>query len=67
MALPSWIHDKGLRSLYLWLPVVILSSSYQGFDGMIMNGLQLLPSWQAGKFPHRPSKYCADNPRIRQP
>ncbi|RSL86132.1 hypothetical protein CEP51_002961 [Fusarium floridanum] len=46
MALPAWVHDKGLRSLYLWLPVVILSSSYQGFDGMIMNGLQLLPSWQ---------------------
>ncbi|RMJ19257.1 hypothetical protein CDV36_001104 [Fusarium kuroshium] len=46
MALPAWIHDKGLRSLYLWLPVVILGSSYQGFDGMIMNGLQLLPSWQ---------------------
>ncbi|KAJ4260973.1 hypothetical protein NW757_001362 [Fusarium falciforme] len=44
--LPAWLHDKGLRSLYLWLPVVILSSSYQGFDGMIMNGLQLLPSWQ---------------------
>ncbi|RBA18211.1 hypothetical protein FPRO05_10506 [Fusarium proliferatum] len=41
-----WWNDAGLRKLYLWLPVVILSSSYQGFDGMIMNGLQLLPSWQ---------------------
>jgi hypothetical protein len=44
-----WWNDAGLRKLYLWLPVVILSSSYQGFDGMIMNGLQLLPSWQEGK------------------
>ncbi|VUC34851.1 unnamed protein product [Clonostachys rosea] len=48
--LPSWIHDKGLRSLYLWLPIVIMSSSYQGFDGMIMNGLQILPSWQSLEF-----------------
>jgi len=47
---PEWIHDKGLRSLYLLLPLVLLSSSYQGFDGMIMNGLQLLPSWRSGKF-----------------
>jgi hypothetical protein len=46
---PEWIHDRGLRSLYLLLPLVLLSSSYQGFDGMIMNGLQLLPSWRAGK------------------
>ncbi|CAM1500635.1 Fc.00g097970.m01.CDS01 [Cosmosporella sp. VM-42] len=44
--IPAWTRDKGLRSLYLWLPIIILSSSYQGFDGMIMNGLQLLPSWQ---------------------
>ncbi|CEL04986.1 Putative Lactose permease [Aspergillus calidoustus] len=43
---PDWIHNKGLRSLYFVLPIVILSSSYQGFDGMIMNGLQLLPGWQ---------------------
>jgi sugar porter (SP) family MFS transporter len=43
---PSWVHDKGLRSLYFLLPIVLLSSSYQGFDGMIMNGLQLLPGWQ---------------------
>ncbi|KAJ6441376.1 hexose transporter protein [Purpureocillium lavendulum] len=42
----AWWHDAGLRKLYLLLPIVILSSSYQGFDGMIMNGLQLLPSWQ---------------------
>ncbi|OCK97385.1 general substrate transporter [Cenococcum geophilum 1.58] len=44
---PDWIYDQGLRNLYLLLPIVLLSSSYQGFDGMIMNGLQLLPSWQA--------------------
>jgi hypothetical protein len=44
----TWWKDAGLRRLYLVLPVVILSSSYQGFDGMIMNGLQLLPSWQEG-------------------
>ncbi|OAQ90461.1 MFS transporter, SP family, sugar:H+ symporter [Purpureocillium lilacinum] len=42
----AWWRDPGLRTLYLLLPIVILSSSYQGFDGMIMNGLQLLPSWQ---------------------
>lgn len=44
----AWWNDKGLRTLYLLLPIVIFSSSYQGFDGMIMNGLQLLPSWQEG-------------------
>ncbi|OCK79551.1 general substrate transporter [Lepidopterella palustris CBS 459.81] len=44
---PDWIHDRGLRNLYLLLPIVLVSSSYQGFDGMIMNGLQLLPSWRA--------------------
>ncbi|KAH6695623.1 hypothetical protein F5X68DRAFT_272897 [Plectosphaerella plurivora] len=42
----AWYRNPGLRTLYLLLPIVILSSSYQGFDGMIMNGLQLLPSWQ---------------------
>ncbi|OBT58556.1 hypothetical protein VE04_02235 [Pseudogymnoascus sp. 24MN13] len=43
---PGWIHDKGLRTLYFLLVIPLLSSSYQGFDGMIMNGLQLLPPWQ---------------------
>lgn len=45
---PDWIHDKGLRTLYFLLLIPLLSSSYQGFDGMIMNGLQILPSWQDG-------------------
>jgi hypothetical protein len=52
---PDWIHNKGLRSLYFVLPIVILSSSYQGFDGMIMNGLQLLPGWQERVSPPRPT------------
>src|ERR1051326_5201112 len=56
---PSWIHDKGLRSLYFLLPVVLLSSSYQGFDGMIMNGLQLLPGWQQGGYTG-----CAQLPQL---
>jgi hypothetical protein len=57
----AWYHDRGLRTLYLLLPVVILSSSYQGFDGMIMNGLQLLPSWQEGIMPQFPS---SSTPRL---
>jgi hypothetical protein len=47
---PGWIHDKGLRTLYFLLVIPLLSSSYQGFDGMIMNGLQLLPPWQKGNY-----------------
>lgn len=49
---PDWIHDKGLRKLYFLLLLPLLSSSYQGFDGMIMNGLQILPSWQSSMSTH---------------
>lgn len=45
---PTWIHDPGLRKLNILLCLILLSSSYQGFDNTMMSGLQILPSWQKG-------------------
>lgn len=42
----TWYKDAGLRKLYGLCAIIILSSATTGFDGSMMNGLQMVPAWQ---------------------
>jgi sugar porter (SP) family MFS transporter len=42
-----WYKYAHLRSLYLWLTVVLVVQATNGFDGSLMNGVQALTYWQA--------------------
>ncbi|KAK7691062.1 hypothetical protein QCA50_006165 [Cerrena zonata] len=57
MAIPEWtivdfIHrgpwwkNRGIRLLNLWLCLPLLTSSINGLDSSLINGLQILPDWQ---------------------
>lgn len=41
----TWYKDAGLRKLYALCVVIILSSATTGFDGSMMNGLQMVKAW----------------------
>lgn len=42
----AWWRDPGLRKLYLYIIVLILTNTANGFDGSMMNGLQTLSYWR---------------------
>ncbi|KAJ9629509.1 hypothetical protein H2203_001883 [Taxawa tesnikishii (nom. ined.)] len=42
----TWWKDPGLRRLYALCAVVCLASATTGYDGSMLNGLQILPIWQ---------------------
>ena len=42
----TWYKEKGLRSLYVWLLLAVLTSATNGYDGSMMNGLQALDQWK---------------------
>ncbi|KAK5722218.1 hypothetical protein LTR17_014321 [Elasticomyces elasticus] len=42
----KWWKDAGLRKLYACCAVVCLASATTGYDGSMLNGLQILPVWQ---------------------
>lgn len=42
----TWYKDPGLRKLYFLLATVIMVSATNGFDGSMMNGLQIVKNWQ---------------------
>jgi sugar porter (SP) family MFS transporter len=42
----TWYKDPGLRKLYALCAVIIMSSATTGFDGSMMNGLQMVDHWQ---------------------
>ncbi|KAF8863142.1 hypothetical protein BDZ45DRAFT_702525 [Acephala macrosclerotiorum] len=42
-----WWKDANLRRLYVYIIVLILTNTANGFDGSMMNGLQTLSYWQA--------------------
>ncbi|KAF2096612.1 general substrate transporter [Rhizodiscina lignyota] len=42
----TWYKDPGLRKLYACCIVVCMSSATTGYDGSMLNGLQILPVWQ---------------------
>ncbi len=42
----TWWKHKGLRRLYLMVPVLFLSATTNGYDSSLLNGLQTLAPWQ---------------------
>ncbi|KAF9051359.1 hexose transporter [Panaeolus papilionaceus] len=46
-----WFNNKRLIFLNLWILLLLITSSTNGFDGSMMNGLQSLPQWD-GYFGH---------------
>lgn len=44
-----WWQQSGLRRLYCLMPFLLLTQSTLGYDGSLLNGLQIMPSWQACK------------------
>ncbi|KAF2098542.1 general substrate transporter [Rhizodiscina lignyota] len=42
----TWWKHKGLRKLYLMLPILFLAATTNGYDSSLLNGLQTLLPWQ---------------------
>jgi len=42
----TWYKQKGMRGVYVRLFFVVLTSATNGYDGSMMNGLQILPQWE---------------------
>ncbi|KAK2767562.1 hypothetical protein FQN54_003720 [Arachnomyces sp. PD_36] len=42
----TWYKTPGMRSTYVWLMFVVLTSATNGYDGSLVNGFQNLPPWQ---------------------
>ncbi|KFX91459.1 hypothetical protein V490_05888 [Pseudogymnoascus sp. VKM F-3557] len=42
----TWYKDKGLKKLYGLISVIGLAAATTGYDGSMLNGLQILPVWQ---------------------
>ncbi|KAI9733121.1 MAG: hypothetical protein M1834_003668 [Cirrosporium novae-zelandiae] len=42
----TWYKNSGMRKTYLRLLFVVLTSATNGYDGSMMNGLQILSYWQ---------------------
>jgi len=42
----TWYKDPGLRKLYLMMPILLLGSTINGYDGSLLNGLQTMVPWQ---------------------
>ncbi|RDL34595.1 MFS general substrate transporter [Venustampulla echinocandica] len=49
----TWYKQKGMRSLYICLLFVVLTSATNGYDSSMMNGLQSLDQWR--DYYHQPS------------
>jgi sugar porter (SP) family MFS transporter len=41
----KWYNNKRLIYLNLWILLLLITSSTNGFDGSMMNGLQSIPQW----------------------
>ena len=39
----TWYKDRGLRKLYFYCMIACLASATTGYDGSMLNGLQILP------------------------
>ncbi|KAH8828987.1 hexose transporter [Flagelloscypha sp. PMI_526] len=42
----KWYNNRRLITLNAWLVLLLITSSTNGYDGSMMNGLQSLPTWQ---------------------
>lgn len=56
--LVTWYKDPGLRKLYLMMPILLLGSTINGYDGSLLNGLQTMGPWQDCKSSHY-HPYCS--------
>lgn len=45
LGVPWWRH-KGLRRLYIMMPILFLGATTNGYDGSLLNGLQTMVPWQ---------------------
>ncbi|KUJ16312.1 general substrate transporter [Mollisia scopiformis] len=45
--LVTWWKHRGLRRLYVMMPILFLGSTTNGYDGSLLNGLQTMDPWQA--------------------
>ncbi|KZV62742.1 hexose transporter [Peniophora sp. CONT] len=41
----QWFNNRRIIRLNAWIVLCLLTSSYNGFDGSLMNGLQTMPTW----------------------
>jgi sugar porter (SP) family MFS transporter len=42
----TWYKDRNLRRLYFWCSVLCIASATTGYDGMMLNTVQALNSWE---------------------
>jgi MFS family permease len=42
----AWWRNRNLRTLYIYITILILTNTANGFDGSMMNGLQTLSYWR---------------------
>lgn len=52
----TWYKEPGMRSLYIWLSLAVLTSATNGYDGSMMNGLQAVDQWKICKRLTRPQR-----------
>lgn len=43
----KWYNNRRLLALNGWIVLLLITSSTNGYDGSMMNGLQSLPQWKA--------------------
>ncbi|EIN07439.1 general substrate transporter [Punctularia strigosozonata HHB-11173 SS5] len=43
----KWYNDRRMITLNAWIVLFLITSSTNGFDGSMMNGLQALPQWNS--------------------
>jgi hypothetical protein len=46
----TWWKHRSLRKLYIMMPVLFLRSTFNGYDGSLLNGLQTMDPWQKCEF-----------------
>ncbi|KDQ27391.1 hypothetical protein PLEOSDRAFT_1041589 [Pleurotus ostreatus PC15] len=49
----KWYNNRHLIALHAWIALLLITSSNNGYDGSMMNGLQTLPQWR--DYFHTPS------------
>ncbi|TLS25516.1 hypothetical protein PpBr36_06871 [Pyricularia pennisetigena] len=42
----TWYKEPGLRRLYALMPILMLGSTINGYDGSLLNGLQTMEPWR---------------------
>ncbi|KAJ7659244.1 general substrate transporter [Mycena polygramma] len=50
----KWYNNRRLMALNAWILLLLITSSTNGYDGSMVNGLQSLPQWE--EYFHNPTK-----------